>query len=113
MSLRCGVCKIDCTSESLLGTFHVLFFLGLRVILREDFGIEGVVIVWLWVWSFSCEEFNLGFNFGLEKFFQCGLEIERERERASLWGHWRDRDERSGAVAIAMCSVIATLWFEK
>ena len=81
MSLRCGVCKIDCTSESLLGTFHVLFLLGLRVILREDFGIEGVVIVWLWVWSFSCEEFNLGFNFGLEKFFQCGLEIERERER--------------------------------
>lgn len=81
MSLRCGVCKIDCTSESLLGTLHVLFFLGLRVILREDFGIEGVVIVWLWVWSFSCEEFNLGFNFGLENYFQCGLEIERERER--------------------------------
>lgn len=45
--------------------------------------------------------------------FESCTPIERERERASLWGHWRDRDERSGAVAIAMCSVIATLWFEK
>lgn len=43
-----------------------------------DFGVEGVVIGWLWVWNFSCEElifvWRIFFNVGWRK-------IERERER--------------------------------
>lgn len=78
VSLRCGIAPLNryfalSICSSLVGErFWVL---------REDFGIEGVVIVWLWVWSFSCEEINLGLIL-VWRIFSMWAE---DRERASLY----------------------------